>query len=395
MKKEEILPGNEKAAAGNGSAAPGTGKEFGSKRKKRGNVSGGSGRGKKPGDKGKRNGSGDAAPGNGRRPERLGKNSVHNRDISSKAVFRNRVLCAQFLRDNCDIPALKQVRPEDIEDISERYLPYLGTEMDSDSAKKIRILDIGGGEEGEGKAGNRPHFLVSLIDHKSLVDYDVSMQLLRYMMCIWTEYRREMEERQKGITSRKNFRYPVIIPIVYYEGKAKWTVDRQLSSRIENIGEYRDWIPDFKYEVIRIHDYSNEELMKRGNEMSLIMMFNKIQDASDLEEFIHIPPDKMDRIVRNSPDHVIDVLVKVMESLCFKIDVSDEERAQCVRRVRAREMGYLFENMEHMSLQEERRKTEEEHRKAEEERRRADKAEEKLRIAEETIRQLMAKANQS
>lgn len=98
---------------------------------------------------------------------------------------------------------------------------------------------------------------------------------------------------------------------------------------------------------------------------------------------------------RNSPGHVMDVMVKVMESLCFKIDASEEERTQCVRKVRARKMGYLFENMEHMSLQEERRKTEEqrrraeeESRRAEEESRRADEAEEKLRIAEETIRGL-------
>ena len=124
------------------------------------------------------------------------------------------------------------------------------------------------------------------------------------------------------------------------------------------------------------------------------MMFNKIQDASDLEEFIHIPPEELDRIVRDSPGHVLDVLEKVMESLCFKIDASEEERTQCVRRVRAREMGYLFENMEHMSLQEERRKTEEQRRIAEEERRRAEEAEEKLRSAEETIRQLMTKTDQ-
>ena len=124
------------------------------------------------------------------------------------------------------------------------------------------------------------------------------------------------------------------------------------------------------------------------------MMFNKIQDASDLEEFIHIPPEELDRIVRDSPGHVLDVLEKVMESLCFKIDASEEERTQCVRRVRAREMGYLFENMEHMSLQEERRKTEEQRRKTEEERRRAEEAEEKLRSAEETIRQLMTKTDQ-
>lgn len=145
------------------------------------------------------------------------------------------------------------------------------------------------------------------------------------------------------------------------------------------------------------------------------MMFNKIQDASDLEEFIHIPPEELDRIVRDSPGHVLDVLEKVMESLCFKIDASEEERTQCVRRVRAREMGYLFENMEHMSLQEERRKTEEQRRKTEEQRRiaeeerrraegerrradeecrRAEEAEEKLRSAEETIRQLMTKTDQ-
>ena len=124
------------------------------------------------------------------------------------------------------------------------------------------------------------------------------------------------------------------------------------------------------------------------------MMFNKIQDASDLEEFIHIPPEELDRSVRDSPGHVLDVLEKVMESLCFKIDASEEERTQCVRRVRAREMGYLFENMEHMSLQEERRKTEEQRRIAEEERRRAEEAEEKLRSAEETIRQLMTKTDQ-
>lgn len=165
------------------------------------------------------------------------------------------------------------------------------------------------------------------------------------------------------------------------------------SGRIGSSGEYRDWIPDFKYEVIRIHDYSNEELLKRGDEMSLIMMINKIRNASDLEDFIHIPPAELDKIIKDSPGHVLDVIVKVIESLCFKIDVPEEERTQCVQRVRAREMGYLFENMEHMSLQEERRKTEEERQRAEEERRRAEEAEEKLRIAEETIKRLLAKEN--
>lgn len=344
--------------------------------------------------------------------EVMGKYNQHNRDISSKAVFGNAVLCAQFLRDNFDMPILRDVQPEDIEDVSERYYPYLGTEFNSDSVKRIRILDI---EKGRKSGGTEPAFLVSLIEHKSLVDYDVSMQLLRYMICIWTEYRREMEKGCGGCSGRKGFQYPVIIPIVYYEGKQEWTADRHLCGRIRDSSEFMKWIPDFRYEVVRIHDYSDKELLDRGDEMSLIMLINKIQNAEDLEQFMKIPPDRMNRILQNSPGHVVEVLVTVMESLCVKIDVSAEERSQCVQKVKVRDMGYLFENMEKISIQEERRKTEEqrkkteeerrkaeeerrkveeERRKAEEQRKRAEEAEEKLRAAEEMIKRLQEGGSQ-
>ncbi|MCI9144075.1 MAG: hypothetical protein HFH87_15905 [Lachnospiraceae bacterium] len=306
-------------------------------------------------------------------------NSEHNRDISSKDVFDNPVLCAQFLRDNLNIPLLKNVQPEDIEDISSRYHPYLGTEFESDSVQKIRILDIG--------KENAPPFLVSLIDHKSLVDYDAAMQLLRYMMCIWTAYKKEMEAKHEGITRRKDFRYPVIIPIIYFEGRAKWTAAREFRERIGREAEFRKWIPNFRYELVNVCGYSNEELLNRGDEMSLIMLINKVQKTADLEQFLHISGDKLNQIIADSPEHVVDVIVSAMESLCFKIGVSDKERVECVRKVREREMGYLWENMEKISIQEERRKTEEQRRKTEKERRKTEKerkrAEEAHKKAEE------------
>ena len=334
--------------------------------------------------------------------KKAGKSNIHNRDINSKEIFDNPVLCAQFLRDNFDIPVLKNVQPEDIEDISERYHPYLGTEFETDSVKKIRILDIGKEKDSVMEAESEPPFLVSLIDHKSLVDYDVAMQLLRYMMCIWTAYKKELEAKHEGITRRKEFRYPVIIPIVYFEGEAKWTAARNFRERISRESQFRKWIPDFRYELVTVRAYSNEELLNRGDEMSLIMLINKIQNDADLEQFLRLPADRLNQIVKDSPEHVIDIIVSAMESLCFKIDVSAEERLKCVRKVREREMGYLWENMEKISIQEERRKTEEQRKLAEEERARteeqrklaekercrADEAEEKLKAAEEMIRQL-------
>ena len=39
-------------------------------------------------------------------------------------------------------------------------------------------------------------------------------------MCIWMEYGKEMEQKHPGVTRLKSFRYPAIIPVVYYEGES-------------------------------------------------------------------------------------------------------------------------------------------------------------------------------
>ena len=275
------------------------------------------------------------------------------RDINSKAVLGNPILYAQFLRDNINIPFLKNVQPEDIEDVSERYRPYLGTEFESDTVKRVWIHQ----DNNTDSRTQEPLFLISLTEHKSQVDYDVAMQLLKYMLCIWLDYGKERKAQKTGASDRKGFRYPAIIPIVYYEGKPSWTADRQFRARISGGDVFCKWIPDFTYEVVRLHDYSNEELLSRGDEMSLIMLFNKIQDVIDLSEFLKLPQESLSRIVRDTPEAIIDIIVSVMESLCGKIDATEEETRKCVSKVKERKMGYLFENMEKMSIQEERRNT--------------------------------------
>lgn len=166
------------------------------------------------------------------------------RDGNSRMIFKNSMLCAQFLRDNFDIPVLKDIKPEDISDVTEKYRAYLGIHFEADTVKKIRLP----GEE------TPELFLVSLIEHKSKVDYNIAMQMLRYMVCIWTEYAKEMEARQAGISRTKGFRYPPILPIVYYEGIENWTADRNLKDRIALKDIFGEYFPDFTYKVVRLHE---------------------------------------------------------------------------------------------------------------------------------------------
>ena len=109
-------------------------------------------------------------------------NSIGNtspKDSSAKLIFDNHILCAQFLRDYVDVELLKDVQPEDIEDISERFLWLWQESRESDSVKKIHL---------KGKEGADTLFVITLIEHQSRVDHDMSFRVLRYIVQVLTDY---------------------------------------------------------------------------------------------------------------------------------------------------------------------------------------------------------------
>lgn len=77
------------------------------------------------------------------------------------------ILCAQFLRNYTGIPLFRNVQPEDIEDVSERFVHMFTVERNSDVVKRERTKD-----------DETPSYLISLIEHKSDVDYNVVMRSL-------------------------------------------------------------------------------------------------------------------------------------------------------------------------------------------------------------------------
>ena len=88
----------------------------------------------------------------------------HVKDSGAKLIFKDPILCAEFLRGYVDVEILKDVQPEDIEDISERFIPMWQEERDSDSVKKIRIKDTS-------------LFLIAIVEHQSRVHYDMSFRM--------------------------------------------------------------------------------------------------------------------------------------------------------------------------------------------------------------------------
>lgn len=295
------------------------------------------------------------------------------RDSGGKIIFGDNTLCSQFLRDYIQLPYLKNVQPEDIEDVSDQFVPLFEEERNADRVKKVKIH------------GESPFFLVSLIEHKTYVDYNVCMQVFRYMVYIWDAYEKEAEKQHKGISKRADFKYPVVLPIVYYEGKKNWTVPLDFHSRICQGDVFEKYIPNFQYYLVPLRNYSNEELLDKADEISLVMLLNKLQTPEDFTKLRQIPSEIVANILQKTPEHIIDIIAKVLRAFLLEANVPLQETEDLVGKVKEKKMARLFENMDKIDIQEERRKTEEQRRKTEEERKRAEAAEQK---AEEVMQKL-------
>ena len=316
-------------------------------------------------------------PQNKRKRDTVYRPELHTRDVNSREIFKNDTLASQFLRNYTNIPLFANVQPEDIKDVSSKYRAFLGVEYEADTIKKVYIRDADGTLKKE-------VYVISLIEHKSDIDYDVAMQLLRYMTVIWQDYKEMQNKKDADSSKRKNFRYPLIVPIVYYEGTRKWTADFHLKDRIEFAEQMEKYIPDFSYEVVSVSQYTNEELSMKRDEMSLVMLINKIQTPEDCEDFRKISEELVNSIYSNAPEAIKEIYKKILWTLLIKMNVPVDEAREMMGEIGGRGMGFLFENMEKMDIQAERRNTQRE-------RERADRAEKEKEQMQQEIEQLKRK----
>lgn len=278
------------------------------------------------------------------------KNTIKNskiHDNGAKLIFDDPILCAQFLRGYTNIDILKDVQPEDIEDISERFLPMWQEGRDSDSVKRVQLKDYA-------------LFLIAIVEHQSNVYYNMAFKILRYIVMVWTDYEAEQEALHPGITKTKDFKYPPILPIVYYEGSGEWTAAQNFSERVylqDILGKY---IPSFEYVLVPLRDYSRQDLIKKKDELSLILLINKLRDSEDFKTLKDIPQDYFEDLEQKTPDYLLALISKIVAVFLYRLNVPRREVESFTDQIKRREFDMLFDSFEAYDVQETRRISREE-----------------------------------
>ena len=271
----------------------------------------------------------------------------HVKDSGAKLIFKDPILCAEFLRGYVDVDILKDVQPEDIEDISERFVPMWQEERDSDSVKRIRIKDTS-------------LFVIAIVEHQSKVHYDMSFRMLRYIVMVLTDYEAEQERLNKGITKTKDFKYPPVIPIIYYEGSDNWTAVHNFKERVHLSDVLGDYIPNFEYIVVPLRDYSNDDIIAKKDELSLVMLINKLKASDEFKSLKDIPPEYLKNLEENTPEYLLKLISKIISVLLYRLNIPQKEVESFTDQIMRREFSMLFDSFEAYDVQAVRKESREE-----------------------------------
>ena len=170
-----------------------------------------------------------------------------------------------------------------------------------------------------------------------------------------------MEKQRPGISKTKDFQYPPILPIVFYDGVDNWSAAVRLHERVLLSDVLGDYIPDYQCILMQLREYSNAELMKREDVLSIVMMLTNLHQASDFTRIEHeVSPEYLQRVLKDAPEYLLGIVAQITGSLLSKINVPADEIDKFSEQIKERNMGRLFENFEAYDVQETRREAREE-----------------------------------
>lgn len=123
-----------------------------------------------------------------------------------------------------------------------------------------------------------------LMEFQSSVDYRMPYRLLLYQVEIW---RYLLENRPEGMANRKSFQLPPIVPIVLYNGKAKWTAKRQFRQLLSHEDRFGSELLNFEYILIDVARYTEKDLLTVASTIGAVFFLDQAEDQAQLIERLH------------------------------------------------------------------------------------------------------------
>ena len=156
-----------------------------------------------------------------------------------------------------------------------------------------------------------------LIEHQTKIDYSMPYRILEY----------EIEIMKSAIDIRKvknkEYKLPLVIPIVLYTGKKKWDAKRYLEESQETLDGVE--IKAGNYNLVDINDYTKEELLKGKTLISKMMLLEKSESTEESIEML-------EKIIPNTNKEEKELLKRVI-SILFGEKIGEEKTKELIEKI--------------------------------------------------------------
>ena len=143
-------------------------------------------------------------------------------------------------------------------------------------------------------------------------------KMLQYICLVLDAWEKEVDKETPGASRKKDFKYPPVLPIIFYNGKDAWTAERNFFDRTNLNAAFEKYIPKFEYELVNLNDYSEEEIIGFGDALSLIMLIDKLRGSEGNSLLKYIPSDYVEKLNLKIPENMRKLLSDVLLVLLEK-----------------------------------------------------------------------------
>ena len=197
-----------------------------------------------------------------------GKKTDNPHDTRMKELFHDKKAFMSLLKD-----LLKADWADDIDESSLKRSPntYIlpdFSDKEADVVYECRLKN----------SGEKVIFYV-LLENQSRVDYRMPYRLLLYIVEVLRDYYNHADEKER---KRKGFKFPAVIPLVFYTGRRKWTVPLTLRDMFAGQERFGDALIDFTYKFIDAKTPDDESL--ENIESKLLELMIRLERSQDFDE---------------------------------------------------------------------------------------------------------------
>ena len=158
-----------------------------------------------------------------------------------------------------------------------------------------------------------------LVEHQSSIDYSMPYRMLTYCY----EIMRDAVDKTR--LKDKNYKLPIVVPILLYTGNRKWKVPEYIHTlHSMSIGI------SIRYEIIDAHNYSKERLLSSNSMVGYIMETERSKTQKELEDVLEV-------MIKNKPNEA-DTIIRILKYV-YKDIFSDEEIYRIHKKIKNGEVN--------------------------------------------------------